>query len=154
MRKSLLRFYDIAEYGNANWKGNFTQEEVQYYAKEYYEEYKISKEQGAATHTIEELCKLLIEDMANGSTEAENFLQDIVNDLELNIRIFYCDNCNKEEIVFFSHEEIDNLTKHQAREMLIQDAIPNKPQWIRETFVSGICKCPDCWEKYWNGETM
>lgn len=150
----LKDFLRIAEYGNEMWKGCFTPEEVRQNAKDYFAEWKFSNEQGKATHTMKELCKLLIEDIEGGSEEAEDFLEDILLDSEWEVRVYHCEQCNKREIAFFSLEEIKNLWKHEKREMLIQDAIPEKPQWIRETFVSGKCLCPECWQKYWNGEFL
>ena len=56
-------FYDIAEYGNENWKGNFSQREIANNAYDYKVEYDYSIEQGKPTHTMIELCKLICEDM-------------------------------------------------------------------------------------------
>ena len=145
-------FYNIATYGNVAWKGSFTDKEVAQNAYEYLVEYNTSNEQGKVTHTMEELCKLLIEDIEGGSEEAEDFLYNILAEATWNVESFYCDGCGKREIVFFSRQELENLEAHRYREMLIQDAIPNKSQWIREFFVSGMCLCPKCWIKYWNGE--
>lgn len=145
-------FLRIAEYGNVNWKGSFTKEEVEQNAKDYYAEWEYSQKQGKATHTMEELCKLLIDDIEGKSEESLNFLNGILDESTWAVGVFYCNNCGKREIAFFSEEEIDNLHKHANRQMLIQDAIPDKPQWVREIFVSGMCKCPKCWKEYWNGD--
>ena len=56
-------FYDIAEYGNENWKGSFTPKEIACYAYDYKIEYDYSIEQDKPTHTMIELCKLICEDM-------------------------------------------------------------------------------------------
>ena len=56
-------FYDIAEYGNENWKGNFSPREIANNAYDYKVEYDYSIEQGKPTHTMIELCKLICEDM-------------------------------------------------------------------------------------------
>ena len=56
-------FYNIAEYGNKNWKGNFTPKEIAQNAYDYLCEYKSSIEKGYATHTMVELYKLLMEDI-------------------------------------------------------------------------------------------
>ena len=56
-------FYNIAEYGNENWKGNFSQREIANNAYDYKVEYDYSIEQGKPTHTMIELCKLICEDM-------------------------------------------------------------------------------------------
>ena len=102
----LKDFLRIAEYGNANWKGSFTEEEVRQNAEDYYAEWKASKEKGKATHTMEELCKLLIEDE---SEESEDFLDAILEDANWYCEIYYCQGCDKREIVFFSMEEMNNL---------------------------------------------
>lgn len=148
----LKDFLRIAEYGNKAWKGSFTEEEVKQNAEDYLSEFNASNEKGKANHTMEELCKLLVEDIEGGSKESEEFLDDILLESDWTMEVYYCNGCNKREIVFFSEQEMENIYKHECREMLIQDALPEKPQWIRETFVSGECLCPKCWEKYWNGE--
>ena len=72
-------FYDIAEYGNENWKGYFTPREIACNAYEYKVEYDYSTEQGKPTRTMIELCKLICEDMdyadyAEIQEESENAL--------------------------------------------------------------------------------
>ena len=56
-------FYDIAEYGNENWKGNFSPREIANNAYDYKVEYDYSIKQGKSTRTMIELCKLICEDM-------------------------------------------------------------------------------------------
>lgn len=58
-----LDFYNIAEYGNENWKGSFTPKEIAQNAYDYKVEYDLSIEQGKPTRTMIELCKLIVEDM-------------------------------------------------------------------------------------------
>ena len=72
-------FYLIAEYGNENWKGNFSPREIACNAYDYKVEYDYSIEQGKPTHTMIELCKLICEDMdyadyAEIQEESENAL--------------------------------------------------------------------------------
>lgn len=57
------QFYDIAVFGNENWKGNFTPREIADNAYTYKVEYDLSIEQGKPTRTMIELCKLIVEDM-------------------------------------------------------------------------------------------
>ena len=64
-------FYDIAEYGNENWKGGFIPRESACNAYDYNVEYDYSINQGKPTHTMIELCKLICEDMGK---EIENIL--------------------------------------------------------------------------------
>ena len=73
-------FYTISEYGNENWKGNFTPREIARNAYDYKAEYDYSIEQGKPTHTMIELCKLICEDMdyvdyAEIQEESENALK-------------------------------------------------------------------------------
>lgn len=145
-------FLKIAEYGNENWKASFTKDELKQNAEDYFYEFKESNEQGKATSSMEELCKLLIEDVKGGSEEAKEFLLDILAESEWYFEEFECEHCGKKEIAFFSKQEFDNLIKHHERKMLITDAIPEKPNWIREVYISGLCKCEECWKKYFNGE--
>ena len=56
-------FYKIAEYGNENWKGNFSPLEIATNAYDYKVEYDYSIEQNKPTRTMLELCRLLVEDM-------------------------------------------------------------------------------------------
>lgn len=55
-------FYDIAEYGNANWKGKFTPKEVAENAYRYYADFLWSVENKTVSETIKALCKNLAED--------------------------------------------------------------------------------------------
>lgn len=145
----ISKFNVIVEYGNDHWGGKFTSEEKRQNAQEYLYEFNLSNEQGSATSTMQELCKLLIEDIENGSQEAWNFLDYIDTDSNWIVEVYQCEGCGKKEVVFFSKEELANLEKHEQRQMLIQKALPDKPKWIREVYVSGTCMCPKCWEKYW-----
>ena len=56
-------FYNIAEYGNENWKGSFTPREIACNAYDYLCEYRYSVAKGKPTRTMVELCKLICEDM-------------------------------------------------------------------------------------------
>ena len=56
-------FYELAEYGNENWKGCFTPKEIACNAYDYKIEYDYSIKQGKPTRTMIELCKLICEDM-------------------------------------------------------------------------------------------
>ena len=155
----LENFIKIAEYGNANWKGSFTPEEVRQNAEDYFVEWTRSKEQGKATHTMEELCKLLIEDIEEcNSEEAEDFLYDILYDAEdtWSCNVYRCEHCGKREIVFFTEEQIFQLQRYHGgnpRKLLIQNILPNCSAMVREYEREyRYCLCEECWQKYWNGE--
>lgn len=73
-------FYDIAEYGNANWKGCFTPKEIACNAYDYLVEFESSKARETITSVIQELCKLLAED---GSEECKEWLYRMADELGL-----------------------------------------------------------------------
>lgn len=56
-------FYDIAVYGNTNWKGSFTPKEIACNAYDYNSDYDYAMAQGKPNRTMIELCKLICEDM-------------------------------------------------------------------------------------------
>lgn len=62
MRMDFENFYDIAEYGNENWKGSFTKMEIAQNAYDYICEYKESVKNGTPTEVIKSLYLLLVED--------------------------------------------------------------------------------------------
>ena len=67
-------FYDIAEYGNDNWKGSFTKKELACNAYDYYAEYEQSVKHGRPTHTIAELYSLL---KADDNDDTEYWLRSL-----------------------------------------------------------------------------
>lgn len=72
-------FYNIAEYGNENWKGNYTPKETACNAYDYKIEYDLSLTQGKPTRIMIELCILICEDMdfadyIDAQEESENAL--------------------------------------------------------------------------------
>lgn len=74
------RFYEIAKYGNENWKGNFLEEEVAQNAYDYLCEFNSSKEKRSCTLVIKELMKLLVDDY---SEESMSFLYDMMSELNM-----------------------------------------------------------------------
>lgn len=81
-------FYRIAEYGNENWKGNFTPMEIAQNAYDYKVEYDCSIEKGKPTHTMIELCKLLEEDMYgkyNKPNPGIDDMKEIILEFVLNV---------------------------------------------------------------------
>lgn len=73
-------FLELAQYGNEQWNGSFTQEEVKYNADIYYSDFLFSKRTGEATETILELLRLLAED---GEEKASNWKTRIEKELNL-----------------------------------------------------------------------
>ena len=74
-------FYDIAEYGNTNWKGCFTPREIACNAYNYLANFEYSKVKGGhISSIIQELLRLLDED---SSEEADYFAMQIRNELGL-----------------------------------------------------------------------
>ena len=71
-------FYNIAEYGNENWKGSFTPKEVACNAYDYMCEFKYSKRDGKPNHTMRELIKLLKED---GTEECLEWAERITREI-------------------------------------------------------------------------
>ena len=79
-------FYDIAVYGNENWKGSFTRKEIACNAYNYLVDFEYSKANGTIVSTIQELIELLLDDWYNdleGKIEVEDWLWDICNELGL-----------------------------------------------------------------------
>ena len=73
-------FYNIAEYGNENWKGCFSPKEIAENAYDYLCEFNTSKQNGEPTETIKELAKLLAED---GGEECHDWLYEMTKSLGL-----------------------------------------------------------------------
>lgn len=59
---SYLNFYDIAEYGNEHWKGNFSPREIADNAHDYKTDYDCAIADDKPNTTMIELCKLICED--------------------------------------------------------------------------------------------
>lgn len=72
-------FYDIAAYGNENWKGGYTPKEVAQNAYDYYSDFKVSKESGIVMHSISKLIELLAED---GSEDAKYWFDCLISELK------------------------------------------------------------------------
>lgn len=73
-------FLNLSAYGNEQWNGSFTQEEVKYNADIYYSDFLFSKRTGKATEIITELLNLLEED---GEEQASNWKSRIEKELNL-----------------------------------------------------------------------
>lgn len=116
-KMQLEDFIRIAEYGNNAWKGSFTKDEILRNAIDYFLEYEFSNKVGKATRIMQELCKLLVEDIEGGSEEAEGYLIKILHSSNWDMRVFYCRCCKKEEesVIFRNERKIKFFEKNQKR---------------------------------------
>lgn len=77
-------FLEIARYGNENWKGYYTEEEVTRNARDYYANYEWSKANGQVDdYTTMFLLNNLAEDWANGNYEVAKWLREMITELEM-----------------------------------------------------------------------
>lgn len=75
-------WYDVAEYGNANWKGSFTSKEIAENAYEYLCEWETTLKECKVSSGIDTLMHQLHEDYCNGNIEALQLLDTIVDELQ------------------------------------------------------------------------
>ena len=73
-------FLNLSAYGNEQWNGSFTQEEVIENAEIYFSDFQFSKRTGETTDTIIELLRLLEED---GEEKAVEWKRRIEKELNL-----------------------------------------------------------------------
>lgn len=73
-------FLELSAYGNEQWNGSFTQEEVKQNADIYFSDFQFSKRTGETTEIILELLRLLEED---GEEQASNWKTRIEKELNL-----------------------------------------------------------------------
>lgn len=75
-------FFELARYGNKNWKGSYTEEEIKQNAKEYFDNYEWSKANGQVDdYTTMFLLNNLAEDWANGMDEVTKWLKEMITEL-------------------------------------------------------------------------
>ena len=88
-------FYDIAEYGNEHWKGNFTPKEIACNAYDYMRDFEWSKNNYAKhkiiVGSIFDIMFSLILDEMNGSEEAKYWLKQIADEIGVNPRKYFAD---------------------------------------------------------------
>lgn len=100
-------FFEIARYGNENWKGYYTEEEVIQNAKNYQENYDWSKANGQVDdYTTMFLLNNLAEDWANGNYEVAKWLREMITELKLT------------ESDFKNYENANNLVDFIRREII------------------------------------
>lgn len=81
----LTDFLRIAKYGNANWKGSFTLEEVRQNAEIYYADFLWSKANDEIAESIKSLARNLMEDLKTmpDLEEPKQWLYQIASELGL-----------------------------------------------------------------------
>lgn len=100
-------FFEIARYGNENWKGYYTEEEVIQNAKNYQKNYDWSKANGQVDdYTTMFLLNNLAEDWANGNNEPTKWLREMITELKLT------------ESGFKNYENANDLVDFIRREMM------------------------------------
>ena len=76
-------FLRIAEYGNKNWKGSFTKNEVRQNAEDYYADFLWSRANDEIAESIKSLCRNLMEDLKTmpDLEEPKHWLEQIESEL-------------------------------------------------------------------------
>ena len=77
-------WYDVAEYADKYWKGNFSAREIAQGAYEYLCEWEFTLEECKVTIVIEQLIRQLYGDWCEGNEEAKGLLESILKELEYN----------------------------------------------------------------------
>lgn len=64
---------------------------------------------------------------------------------DIKMVLFKCPDCGEEFLINVTDDELDRIKRFANKELLIQEALPDKDRTIRERFVSG--QCPECWNR-------
>ena len=88
-------FYDIAEYGNEHWNGNYTAKEIACNAYDYMRDFEWSKNAYVTDKIIigsifDIMFSLMLDEM-NGSEEAKYWLKQIADEIGVNPRKYFAD---------------------------------------------------------------
>lgn len=88
-------FYDIAEYGNEHWNGNYTPKEIACNAYDYMRDFEWSKNAYVTDKIIvgsifDIMFSLMLDEM-NGSEEAKYWLKQIADEIGVNPRKYFAD---------------------------------------------------------------
>ena len=91
-------FLRIAEYGNTNWKGSFTTQEVRRNAEIYFADFLWSKANDTISETIKSLCRNLADDLKAmpDLEEPKHWLYQMADELGL-IDMDYADHLETDE---------------------------------------------------------
>lgn len=88
-------FYDIAEYGNEHWNGNYTAKEIACNAYDYMRDFEWSKNAYVTDKiivgSIFDIMFSLMLDEINGSEEAKYWLKQIADEIGVNPRKYFAD---------------------------------------------------------------
>lgn len=88
-------FYDIAEYGNEHWNGNYTAKEIACNAYDYMRDFEWSKNAYVTDKiivgSIFDVMFSLMLDEINGSEEAKYWLKQIADEIGVNPRKYFAD---------------------------------------------------------------
>lgn len=78
-------FLNIAEYGNENWKGNYSPEEIRQNADNYFSDYQWSLKNEIVTGTITFLLFNLLQDWNDGNDNDNivSWISQLINDLDI-----------------------------------------------------------------------
>ena len=92
-------FYDIAEYGNEHWNGNYTAKEIACNAYDYMRDFEYTKSMYATRKEIfgsifEVMFTLMLDEM-NGIEEAKYYLHQIANEIGVNPYEYFADKLRK-----------------------------------------------------------
>lgn len=75
---------NVADYGNYNWNGHFSDREIRENAELYFEDWKYSIKQKELSDTIRTLIRNLTEDVEENVDEAKEFLIEIYRECDKN----------------------------------------------------------------------
>lgn len=76
-------FLNIAKYGNENWKGNYTKEEVRQNANNYWQDYQWSMQNEIIAESISFLLSNLLQDWNDGNDNVVSWINQLINDLKI-----------------------------------------------------------------------
>lgn len=76
-------FLNIAEYGNENWKGAYSPEEVRQNAENYFIDYQWSLKNEIVTESISFLLFNLLQDWNDGNENVISWISQLIDDLDI-----------------------------------------------------------------------
>jgi hypothetical protein len=76
-------FLNIAKYGNENWKGAYSPEEVRQNAENYFSDYQWSMQNEIIAESISFLLSNFLQDWNDGNENVISWLIQLINDLKI-----------------------------------------------------------------------